>query len=74
MESCWTSVIELFVTGKLKIDKITEFNWSEIGKALDEMESRKTTGKIVMLISEDNKEERKEEKKEESKELKEEEK
>jgi len=66
LEYCWNEVIENFTSGKLSFEPATELPWTEIGKALDQLEHRQTTGKIVLLIPEDE-----EEKSQEQKELKE---
>jgi len=46
-----TEVMTLFEQGVIKVEDPMELPWEEIGKAHQLLESRKTTGKLVMLVT-----------------------
>jgi NADPH2:quinone reductase len=49
-----TELLKLFQSGALTLDPPTTYPWEKIGEAHQLLESRKTTGKLVMLVSHDN--------------------
>jgi len=49
-----TDVMALFEKGDIIAEDPMEIPWEEIGKAHQLLESRKTTGKLVMLVIEKN--------------------
>ena len=52
LEKCLNELMQLFEHGVLKPEVSLQFNWNEIGKAHSMMEHRKTTGKVVLTVSE----------------------
>jgi NADPH:quinone reductase-like Zn-dependent oxidoreductase len=59
-----TQVMDLVEKGAIHVEEPMEIPWEEIGKAHQLLESRKTTGKLVMLVT-DNDETTKTQEKEE---------
>jgi len=47
-------VMELFEKGAVKVEEPMEIPWEEIGNAHKLLESRKTTGKLVMLVTDNS--------------------
>jgi len=52
VQKCLVESMKLFESGQLTLDKPTEMDWKDIGKAHDLLETRRTTGKIVLIIPE----------------------
>jgi len=54
LELILTQLMKLFAEGVIVAEPPQEYPWTEIGKAHDFLESRKSTGKLVGIIPEDD--------------------